>query len=126
MAGLAFRYVLIGRFLCRGLKLLGLAGQGLKVFVNGLFAQALLLGAEALGGGSKLQPLEHRHLMGELGVERFGVTDLRLKPIGQGAYLGQAHAGEGGVDEVCAEAGVAVHHDGDDAGDRLDFPSADA
>lgn len=124
--GLTFRCVLIGRFLCCVLKLLDLAGQGLEVFVDGLFEQALLLGAEALGGGSKLQPLEHGHLVGELGVERFGVTDLGLKPTCQGADLGQAHAGEGRVDEVCADAGVAVHHGGNDAGDRLTLPSADA
>jgi hypothetical protein len=114
---LPFRCVLIDRFLCRGLKLLDLAGQGLEVFVDGLFEQALLLGAEALGGRRELQPLEHRHLVGQLGIERFGVTHLRLKPTGQGANLGQAHAGEGRVDEVCADAGIAVHQGGNDAGD---------
>lgn len=123
---LPFRCVLIDRFLCRGLKLLDLAGQGLEVFVDGLFEQALLLGAEALGGRRELQPLEHRHLVGQLGIERFGVTHLRLKPTGQGANLGQAHAGEGRVDEVCADAGIAVHQGGNDAGDRLVPPSADA
>ena len=117
--------MLIGQFFCRGLKLLNLAGQGFEVFVDGLFEKALLLGAEPLGGRSELQPLEHRHLVGQLGIERFGVTHLRLKPTGQGAYLGQVHAGEGRVNEVGADAGVAVHQGGNDAGDGLGSPSAD-
>ena len=42
------------------------AGQRRQIGVDGLFEQALLLGVEALGCGRELQPLEHRHLVGEL------------------------------------------------------------
>jgi len=67
MAGLALKGVPIRRFPCRGLKLLDLAGQGIEVFVHGLFEQATLLGAEALGGRRELGRLsaaiesDHQH-----------------------------------------------------------------
>jgi hypothetical protein len=64
---MAFGCVLLDLSLAAGLKLLDLASQRLEVLVDGFFEQALLLGAEALGGGRELQPLEHRHLVGQLG-----------------------------------------------------------
>jgi hypothetical protein len=46
--------------------LFDLQGQRRQVGVDGLFDEALLLGVEGLGLGRELQPLEHRHLVGEL------------------------------------------------------------
>ena len=46
--------------------LLDLQGQRRQVGVDGLLNEALLLGVERLGLGRELQPLEYRHLMGEL------------------------------------------------------------
>jgi hypothetical protein len=46
--------------------LLDLQSQRRQVGVDGLFDEALLLSVEGLGLGRELQPLEHRHLVGEL------------------------------------------------------------
>ena len=48
------------------LELFNLLTDGLKILIQGLFEQAALLGAEALGLGGKLQPFENGVLVREL------------------------------------------------------------
>jgi ADP-ribose pyrophosphatase YjhB (NUDIX family) len=61
----ALGLLLVDRDLARR-TLLDLQGQRCQVGVDGLLNEALLLGVERLGLGRELQPLEHRHLVGEL------------------------------------------------------------
>ena len=89
---LPLRGLLLTRRLGGTAELAHLPLQRRQVLVDGLLQQALLLGAEALGGGGELQPLEHRHLVGHLGVDGADVLDLRLLLQGQRAHLGEAHA----------------------------------
>ena len=53
-----------------GLQRLDQLGQFLQVSVGVILEQAPLLGVEALGFGGELQPLDHRHLVGEFVDQR--------------------------------------------------------
>ena len=68
-------------------KLLDLARQLGDVGIQCLVQQALLLGthagAELLAGGGELQPLQHRHLVGELVDERLLERDLARVALDQ-------------------------------------------
>ena len=64
LLALGLALVSFGR--CLGHELLELALQRFQISVDRFFQQALLLGAEVLGLGRELQPLEHGHLVRDL------------------------------------------------------------
>ena len=67
--------------------LLDLGGQGGQVGVDGFFQQALLLGVEGLGLGRELQPLQDRHLVGELVDEGLLEGDLAILALDLGRLI---------------------------------------
>lgn len=74
--------VLIGTLVDAEAQLLHLLIEFCQVCVQRLVEQALLLGRQgagkALAGGGELQPLEHRHLVGELVDQRLLEADLAV------------------------------------------------
>lgn len=88
--GLALRSLFVVLALGCRRCLLDLGGQGGQIGVDGFFQQAPLFGVERFAAGGEFEPLQHRHLVGELVDEGLLEGDLAIL-VGRLGHQGAHH-----------------------------------